>query len=110
MFSIHVTTYHHLISQADWNRCNLSINLSWHPFLLWARYCYYAASYVAGRPCTGCPLYAIGLSGCFGGCASGTTLAAMALVGYSPPAIERGALGSEGVTLHISCLYGLQCS
>ena len=24
MFSTHVTTYHHLISQAGWNRCNLS--------------------------------------------------------------------------------------
>ena len=28
MFSTNVTTYHHLISQAGWNRCNLSIYLS----------------------------------------------------------------------------------
>ena len=27
MFSTHVTIYHHLISQAGWNRCNLSIYL-----------------------------------------------------------------------------------
>ena len=27
MFSTHVTMYHHLISQAGWNRCNLSIYL-----------------------------------------------------------------------------------
>ena len=28
MFSTHVTMYHHLISQAGWNRCNLSIYLT----------------------------------------------------------------------------------
>ena len=28
MFSTHVTIYHHLISQAGWNRCNLFISLS----------------------------------------------------------------------------------
>ena len=28
MYSTHVTIYHHLISQAGWNRCNLSIYLS----------------------------------------------------------------------------------
>ena len=27
MFSTHVTIYHHLISQAGWNRCNRSIYL-----------------------------------------------------------------------------------
>ena len=29
MFSTNVTIFHHLISQAGWNRCNLSIYLSW---------------------------------------------------------------------------------
>ena len=28
MFSTNVTIFHHLISQAGWNRCNLSIYLS----------------------------------------------------------------------------------
>ena len=49
---------HHLISQAGWNRCNLSIYLSINTgeffTLVWARYCYYAAIYVARRPCTDC--------------------------------------------------------
>ena len=34
MFSTNVTIFHHLISQAGWNRCNLSIYLSWFPWFL----------------------------------------------------------------------------
>ena len=32
MFSTNVTIYHHPISQAGWNRCYLSIYLSWPGF------------------------------------------------------------------------------
>ena len=35
MFSTHVTIYHHLISQAGWNRCNLSIYLSRVNLAIW---------------------------------------------------------------------------